>query len=75
MNITKKSSLIKSIKSYKKTYGSLRRDPFKTPLFKILNSFFQCLSSKSSNIWLLVDLIIYAFSITFLMFLKIHICA
>ncbi len=28
------SSLVKSLMSFKKTYGSLRRDPFKTPLFK-----------------------------------------
>jgi hypothetical protein len=36
MNITKnpKSSLVKSLMSFKKTCGSLRRDPFKTPLFK-----------------------------------------
>ena len=36
MNLTKNltSSLVKSLMSFKKTYGSLRRDPFKTPLFK-----------------------------------------
>jgi hypothetical protein len=36
MNITKNptSSLIKSSMSLKKTYGSLRCDSFKTPLFK-----------------------------------------
>ena len=36
MNITKNptSSLVKSLMSFKKTYGSLRRDTFKTPLFK-----------------------------------------
>jgi hypothetical protein len=28
------NSLVKSLMSFKKTYGSLRRDPFKTPLFK-----------------------------------------
>jgi hypothetical protein len=43
MNITKNptSSLIKSMMSYKKTYGSLRRDTFRTPLFKTnIGSFF-----------------------------------
>ena len=35
MNITKNptSSLVKSLMSFKKTYGSLRCDSFKTPLF------------------------------------------
>lgn len=60
MNITKNptSSLVKSLMSFKKTYGSLRRDPFKTPLFKTnLGSFsFLNIAIKILNSFLYDDL-------------------
>ena len=60
MNITKNptSSLVKSLMSFKKTYDSLRRDPFKTPLFKTnLGSFsFLNIAIKILNSFLYDDL-------------------
>ena len=61
MNITKNltSSLVKSLMSFKKTYGSLRRGgPFKAPLFKTnLGSFsFLNIAIKILNSFLYDDL-------------------
>ena len=69
MNIAKnpKSSLIKSIMSYKKTNSSLRRDPFKTPLFKTnLGSFSLFnISIKIFNSFLYDDLYLSPYHFNF----------
>jgi hypothetical protein len=66
MNITKNpiSTLVKLLMSFKKTCVSLRRDPFKTPLFKTnLGSFsFLKIAIKILNSFLYDDLSFYVFN-------------